>query len=84
MYSGHDYIISAVQLYLNSIFVLFLLSEISKLTTNFLQLPIEYTYASYAREGFFQLLFVLNMIIYHSLISLFDLFLIYNYNYANI
>lgn len=43
---------------INLVFVLFLISEISKLTTNFLQLPIEYTYASYAREGFFQLLLV--------------------------
>lgn len=42
----------------NSVFCLFLLSEISRLTTNFLQLPVEYTYANYAREGFFQLLFV--------------------------
>ena len=51
-------IVITVLIMVNSIFVLFLLSEISKLTTNFLQLPIEYTYASYAREGFFQLLFV--------------------------
>lgn len=43
---------------INIIFVLFLISEISRLTVNFLKLPIEYTYASYAREGFFQLLFV--------------------------
>lgn len=43
---------------INTIFVLFLVSEISRLTVNFLKLPIEYTYASYAREGFFQLLFV--------------------------
>lgn len=43
---------------INTIFVLFLISEISRLTVNFLKLPIEYTYASYAREGFFQLLFV--------------------------
>ena len=50
--------ISTILIIVNSIFILFLLSEISKLTTNFLQLPIEYTYASYAREGFFQLLFV--------------------------
>lgn len=42
----------------NFIFILFLISEVSKLTNNFLQLPIKYTYASYAREGFFQLLFV--------------------------
>lgn len=42
----------------NSVFVLFIISEISRLTNNFLQIPIEYTYSSYAREGFFQLLFV--------------------------
>ena len=42
----------------NSVFVLFIISEVSRLTTNFLQIPIEYTYSSYAREGFFQLLFV--------------------------
>lgn len=42
----------------NIVFVLFIMSEISKLTVNFLQIPIEYTYASYAREGFFQLLIV--------------------------
>lgn len=43
---------------INVIFVLFLVSEVSRLTTNFLQLPVRYTYSSYAREGFFQLLFV--------------------------
>ncbi len=43
---------------INLVFLLFLISELSKVTTNFLQLPIEYTYSSYAREGFFQLLFV--------------------------
>lgn len=43
---------------INVIFVLFLISEISRLTVNFLQLPVRYTYSSYAREGFFQLLFV--------------------------
>ncbi len=43
---------------INSVFVLFIISEVSRLTTNFLQIPIEYTYSSYAREGFFQLLFV--------------------------
>lgn len=43
---------------INSVFVLFIISEISRLTSNFLQIPIEYTYSSYAREGFFQLLFV--------------------------
>lgn len=42
----------------NSVFVLFLISEISRLTTNFLQIPEGYIYSSYAREGFFQLLFV--------------------------
>lgn len=40
----------------NFVFILFLLSEISRVTVNFLQLPAEYTYSSYAREGFFQLL----------------------------
>lgn len=40
----------------NLVYILFLVSEISKLTTNFLNVPIEYTYANYAREGFFQLL----------------------------
>ncbi len=38
------------------VFMVFLISEISKLTTNFLHVPIKYTYAEYAREGFFQLL----------------------------
>ena len=42
--------------FVNLIYVLFLISEISKLTTNFLNIPVEYTYAKYAREGFFQLL----------------------------
>lgn len=54
---------------INLVFLLFLTSEISKLTGNFLQLPIKYTYAEYAREGFFQLLAVsfINflIIIYH-------------------
>lgn len=43
---------------INIIFVLFLISELSRTTVNFLQLPIQYTYSSYAREGFFQLLAV--------------------------
>ncbi len=51
-------IISTVLIILNTIFILFTISEISKLTGNFLHLPIEYTYAEYAREGFFQLLMV--------------------------
>lgn len=51
-------IVSTILYIINFIFALFLISEISKLTSNFLHLPIKYTYASYAREGFFQLLFV--------------------------
>lgn len=43
---------------INFVFVLFLISELSRLTNNFLQIPMEYTYSSYAREGFFQLLFI--------------------------
>lgn len=43
---------------INLVFALFIVSEISKITVNFLSLPIQYTYAEYAREGFFQLLFV--------------------------
>lgn len=43
---------------INFVFVLFLISEISKLCGNFLQIPQGYIYSSYAREGFFQLLFV--------------------------
>lgn len=49
-------IASTILWIINSVFVLFLISEISKITFNFLQLPIEYTYSEYAREGFFQLL----------------------------
>ncbi|MGE5456307.1 MAG: DUF4173 domain-containing protein [Ignavibacteriales bacterium] len=51
-------IASTILIIINTIFVLFLISEISRLTVNFLHLPIEYTYAEYAREGFFQLLLV--------------------------
>ena len=58
----------------NLVYVLFLISEISKLTTNFLNVPVEYTYANYAREGFFQLLGV-------STIN-FTILLFYN-NFAN-
>lgn len=43
---------------INLVFVLFLISEVSKLCGNFLQIPKGYIYSSYAREGFFQLLFV--------------------------
>lgn len=49
---------STILFIINFVFVLFLVSEISKLTVNFLHLPVEYTYAKYAREGFFQLLYV--------------------------
>lgn len=49
---------STVLIIINLVFVLFLISEISKITTNFLNIPEEYTYARYAREGFFELLAV--------------------------
>lgn len=64
-------IIVTVLSVINFVFVLFLISEISKLCGNFLQLPKGYIYSSYAREGFFQLLFV--TLINFSIIS----FLIY-------
>ena len=51
-------IVSTILILINLVFCLFIVSEISKLTTNFLHIPIKYTYASYAREGFFQLLFI--------------------------
>ncbi len=51
-------IASTILIIINIVFAIFLISEISKLTINFLHLPIEYTYAKYAREGFFQLLIV--------------------------
>lgn len=66
-YSFDKSLITTILVMVNSVFVLFLISEISRLTVNFLQLPIEYTYSSYAREGFFQLLFV--TLINFSLIS---------------
>ena len=56
--SVNSSIVNTVLIIINSVFVLFLISEISKFTINFLRLPIEYTYSSYAREGFFQLLVV--------------------------
>ena len=55
---ANNSISSTILIIINFVFVLFLVSEISKLTVNFLHLPVEYTYAEYAREGFFQLLFV--------------------------
>lgn len=51
-------LITTILSIINCIFVLFIIAEISKLTFNFLRLPEKYTYSSYAREGFFQLLFV--------------------------
>lgn len=69
----HTIIISMLSV-INLVFVLFLISEISKLCGNFLQIPKEYIYSSYAREGFFQLLFV--TIINFSII----LYLIYKTN----
>ena len=51
-------IVTTILSIVNFVFVLFIVSEISKLTNNFLSLPVEYTFSSYAREGFFQLLFV--------------------------
>lgn len=53
-----DIIIIIVLAIMNFVFLLFIISEISKLTNNFLHIPKLYTYAEYAREGFFQLLFV--------------------------
>lgn len=53
----HAIIISMLSV-INLVFVLFLISEVSKLCGNFLQIPKGYIYSSYAREGFFQLLFV--------------------------
>ena len=49
-------ILTTTLIIMNLVFLLFLVSEISKLTINFLHIPETYTYASYAREGFFQLL----------------------------
>ncbi len=49
---------STLLIIINFIFTLFIFSELSKLMGNFLELPMEYTYAEYAREGFFQLLAV--------------------------
>ncbi len=51
-------IIMTVLIIMNFVFLLFLISEISKLTVNFLHIPESYTFASYAREGFFELLIV--------------------------
>lgn len=56
--SCHELTVMIILFFINSVLLLFLVSEISRLTTNFLQLPVQYTYSSYAREGFFQLLAV--------------------------
>ena len=58
MYDINIDIAKTILYIVNAVFVLFLISEVSKIAGNFLSLPIEYTYAEYAREGFFQLLFV--------------------------
>ena len=52
----NDVLVITILSIVNMVFVLFIVSEASRLTTNFLQLPMKYTYSSYAREGFFQLL----------------------------
>ena len=51
-------VVNTMLFIVNFVFVLFLISEISKLCGNFLKVPKGYVYSSYAREGFFQLLFV--------------------------
>ena len=51
-------VITTMLFIVNFVFDLFLISEISKLCGNFLKVPKGYIYSSYAREGFFQLLFV--------------------------
>ncbi len=55
---SNNTVVTTILMIINFVFILFLISEISKLTINFLKLPVEYTYAQYAREGFFQLLMV--------------------------
>ncbi len=69
--------ISTILILINLVYLLFLFVEISKLTTNFLHLPALYTYSEYAREGFFQLLFItcINFII--------TLFILYKTNLEN-
>ena len=58
MSSVNKTVITTMLFIVNFVFVLFLISEISKLCGNFLKVPKGYIYSSYAREGFFQLLFV--------------------------
>ena len=50
--------VTSMLVIVNFVFILFLISEISKLCGNFLRIPRGYIYSSYAREGFFELLFV--------------------------
>ena len=70
-------IISTILILINFVFLLFLITEISKLTTNFLHIPIEYTYSEYAREGFFHLLFI------SSINFILTIFIIYKTNLKN-
>ena len=63
-------VVTTMLFIVNFVFVLFLISEISKLCGNFLKVPKGYIYSSYAREGFFQLLFVLILYVVHILIFL--------------
>ncbi len=60
---------STILIMVNFVFMIFLVSELSKLTVNFLHIPETYTHAEYAREGFFQLLMVTSInftiIFYH-------------------
>ena len=56
--NANNYIVSTVLIMVNLVYVLFIISELSKLTVNFLNVPELYTYAEYAREGFFELLLV--------------------------
>ena len=58
MSNANKTVITTMLFIVNFVFVLFLISEISKLCGNFLKVPKGYIYSSYAREGFFQLLFV--------------------------
>lgn len=58
MNNANKTVVTTMLFLVNFVFVLFLISEISKLCGNFLKVPKGYIYSSYAREGFFQLLFV--------------------------
>lgn len=58
MNNANKTVVTTMLFIVNFVFILFLISEISKLCGNFLKVPKGYIYSSYAREGFFQLLFV--------------------------